>query len=77
MTDIVVATITKNSREEIRVTIGEFHGKTILNLRVWFRGDGHEMRPGKGLACRVDLLPQLAAALAEAERQARAEGLIP
>lgn len=76
MTDLVIATIQKNSKEEIRVTLGTFNGRQIVNLRTWFRGDDGEMRPGKGLACRLDLLPQLAAAMAEAERQARAGGLI-
>lgn len=76
MTDRVVATLSKNSREEIRVTIGAFNGRPILNLRTWFLADDGAMRPGKGLACRLDLLPELAAALAEAERLARTEGLI-
>jgi hypothetical protein len=77
MTDIIVATVTKNSREEIRIALGEFNGRQIINLRVWFRTDEEEWRPGKGLACHIDLLPQLVEGLAKAERHARAEGLIP
>jgi hypothetical protein len=77
MTDRIIATITKNAREQVRITLGQFNGRDILNLRVWFQSDGGEWRPSnKGIACKVELLPQLAAALTEAERQARAGGLI-
>jgi hypothetical protein len=48
MSDRIIATIRKNSREEIRVTRGDFKGHDIIGVRVWFedRGTG-EMRPGK------------------------------
>ncbi|EYD75011.1 hypothetical protein Rumeso_03435 [Rubellimicrobium mesophilum DSM 19309] len=37
----------KNSREELRVSLDEFKGHRLLNLRVWFEGDDGQMRPGK------------------------------
>lgn len=64
----LVATIAKNKQEEIRVSTGEFNGVPILSLRVFFQSEDG-WRPGKqGLACRLELLPQLTAALAEAVR---------
>lgn len=62
-----VATIRKNGSEELRVSVDDFKGHRLVNLRVWYRtGDG-EMRPGKqGLALRLELLPELRAALEKA-----------
>ena len=74
--DTIVAQIEKNSRESIRVTIGVFNGHPIAQVRTWYRSDGDELRPGKGLAFRIALLPAVADALAEAVRRARAEALL-
>lgn len=69
MTDIAI--IPKNAREELRISLDEFNGHELLNLRIWFHtGDG-EMRPTKkGVALKVALLPELLAALVEAEKVA-------
>lgn len=72
-----IATIRKNAREDLRVTLDDFRGHHLLNLRVWFYADDNEQRPGKqGVAIRLDLLPNLRAALFEAEEQARKLGLL-
>lgn len=72
-----IATIRKNAREDLRVTLDEFRGHHLLNLRVWFDADENEQRPGKqGVAIRLDLLPHLSAALLEAEECARKLGLL-
>lgn len=58
--------IPKNAREEIRVSVDEFKGHRLVNLRVWFGDDG-EKRPGKqGIAFRLDLLPDIVSALQNA-----------
>ncbi len=55
--------IAKNAREEIRVSVDEFKGHNLCNLRVWYL-DGSEYRPGKqGIALRLELVPQLIDAL--------------
>ena len=55
--------IPKNSREELRVSVDEFRGRQIVNLRVWFRSEDGEMRPGRqGAAVKLELLPSLWAA---------------
>ncbi|WP_297754627.1 transcriptional coactivator p15/PC4 family protein [uncultured Shimia sp.] len=65
MTDI--ATIPKNSKEEFRVSLDEFRGHQLLNVRVWYRAEDDEMRPGRqGIALRLALLPDLARALEKA-----------
>jgi hypothetical protein len=74
---IIASKFSKNSREEVQVALSDYHGKTIVNVRVWFRGDDNEMRPGKsGLAMSVKHLPALAKALADALDQAREMGLV-
>lgn len=58
--------IPKNRTEEIRVTLDEFRGMTLLNVRVWYQADDGEMRPGKqGIALR----PESALAVADAIRK--------
>jgi len=65
-----LAVLRKNSREELRINIDEYRGHRLVNLRVWFEADDGEMRPGKqGIAIRLDLLPELRAALNRVERE--------
>lgn len=65
-----IATIRKNAREELSVTIDTFRGYELLNLRIWFEGDDGSMRPSKkGVAVRMDLLPELREALEAASRE--------
>jgi hypothetical protein len=62
-------TLRKNAREEVRVSVDEFKGMQLLNIRVWFAGEDGEMRPGKqGVAVRVELAPDLAQAIREVSR---------
>jgi hypothetical protein len=55
--------IPKNAREEIRVSVDDYRGIALANIRVWYQ-DGSEYRPGKqGIALRCELVPQLIDAL--------------
>lgn len=72
-----IATIRKNVREDLRVTLEEFRGHHLLNLRIWYDAEDGEQRPGKqGVAIRLDLLPHLRKALSEAEQEARKSGFL-
>ena len=72
-----IATIRRNSREEVRVALQEYNGRPVFAIRAWFQSKEGDMRPSRdGLTLRVELLPEVARALAEAERQARGEGLL-
>ena len=71
--------IRKNAAEEIRIELTEFNGHQLINIRVWTepRNGGSERIPTKaGIACRVALLPEIIAALQQAEGEARARGLL-
>lgn len=77
MTDRHIATIPKNSSEEIRVTLGEFNGHKLFNARVFFKADDGSMRPSKsGVAFKIDKLADFAAAVNEACTVAKREGLL-
>lgn len=67
---IELDTIQKNASEEIRFTVETFKGQEIVNVRVWYRADDGEYRPGKqGLAFRLALLGDVVAALRKAVLQ--------
>lgn len=64
-----LGSVQKNTREEIRFTAEIFKGHDIVSIRVWYRDEAGEMRPGKqGLAFRLDLLPAVLEALGKAEK---------
>lgn len=70
MTDKRIATLPKNSIEELRISLDTYAGHRIVNQRVWFKS-ADEWRPGKqGLAVRVEQLPDLIKALQDAAREA-------
>jgi hypothetical protein len=67
---VVVGSVRKNSLEEVRVSISEFRGHNLVDVRVFadFDGRGGEPRPTKkGIALKVELLPDLIAALQAAQ----------
>ena len=73
------AVLRKNMTEEIRIELSEFRGHDLINIRVWTdpRDGGAERIPTKaGIACRIALLPELIAALQQAEAEARMRGLL-
>ncbi len=80
--DKTIAEIPKNSREKIVVALSEFSpeaGKVfdMVAARIHFDDGAGNYRPGKnGINISVRLLPELVAALQEAETEARAAGLI-
>ena len=62
-----VATLAKNRTEELRVTVDEFKGHRLLNLRVWFEAEDGTLRPGKqGVAVRLEMAAELARAIGAA-----------
>jgi hypothetical protein len=73
--NIEIAEFTKNSREAVRVGLSEFKGYKLLQLRAWAKKeDGTAIPTKSGLSVQVHLIPQLRAALDEAEKRAREIG---
>ena len=73
-----IATIPRNPLEEIRVRLSTYKGADLIDLRIFREpDDSDERRPTKrGIALRIERLPELLHALREAERAARADGLL-
>ena len=69
-----IATISKNQREEIHVALSEFdsNGTThdMVSARVFYDDGGTMMPARNGINIPVRLLPQLVAALRQAEAEA-------
>jgi hypothetical protein len=73
-----VATIQKNADEELRVSIDEFRGHVLVDVRVFaaFTAARVPMATKKGLSLRIEQLPDLVEALKDAEATARKLGLL-
>ena len=69
----LIATVPKNSREEVRVALSEFRGAAFVDLRI-FADMGHEDRSPtkKGIAIKPASLPALIEALQAAQGAAAA-----
>ena len=68
--DRVLKTLKKNSSEEIRISLSDFNGRQVINIRVFYLGPNGEWLPGKkGLAFTVDKLQPFLNALQEAAKQ--------
>ena len=73
----VIAQFEKNSKEEVRVSIDDFHGRKLINLRVYYRTDNGEWLPGKqGIALGIDRYRDLADALVKLGEELQTRGLI-
>jgi Transcriptional Coactivator p15 (PC4) len=68
MTDAtIIAEWTINRRESVRVSVEQYKGVDLVNIRKWFKADDGSLRPGKaGIALNVKHLPQLTDAITKA-----------
>jgi Transcriptional Coactivator p15 (PC4) len=80
MTDsLIIATHEKNTLEEVRVALDEFHGVDLVDIRVFadFTGTHAEKRATKkGISLKVGKLPKLILALEKARAEAEQRGLL-
>lgn len=77
--DVLVTELPKNAREVWRVTLGQFGGHNLGNVRAWVPGgakDGGDVPTKNGLALRVEQLPAMAEALRAAYDEAVRRGLV-
>jgi len=71
-----IADLPKNQRERLRIELSEFRGHDLVSARIYADTDAGLVPTTKGITIRVALLPDLVAALRDAETEARAAGLI-
>jgi len=60
--DRLIATVPKNTRQQIRLRLTTFNGRDLVDVRTYYR-DGEEWLPGKGLAFGRELACQVFDAL--------------
>ena len=64
--DRVLRTLVKNSSEQIRIGLSDFHGRRVIDIRVYYPGADGEWRPTKkGFGFTIDKLPLFLNALQE------------
>jgi hypothetical protein len=66
--DRVIAELDKAGGEKFRISLCHFKGKQYVDLRTFYRDEADELKPGKGARLSAAFLPELLAALTEAER---------
>ncbi len=71
-----IATIPKNANERVQIELTEFNGHDLLAIRIYADSGDSWVPTKKGVTVRVGMLPDLVAALVEAEREASAAGLL-
>ncbi len=74
----IVAQIAVTDAEQVRVSLDEHRGAPVVDIRAFeiVTAAKVPLATKRGLNIPVELLPQLVAALQQAERQARELGLI-
>jgi len=72
----VIASFEKNSMEEVRVSLTEFKGKALIDLRVYYQPeDGEEKRPTKkGITISPEKFPELKKAILALEKALQKQG---
>ena len=67
--DELIAQFEKNATEVVRVSLTEFRGRKLIDLRVYYTDDDGEYRPTrKGIAISVDGYPEFRNAIARLDK---------
>jgi hypothetical protein len=75
--DQVIAQFEKNKKEEVRISVGTFHGRRIINVRVFYKDDDGTWKPGKqGVAVSVERYKDLAGAILQVGEYLKAKGML-
>jgi hypothetical protein len=74
----VISKLSKNARETIFLSLSEFKGRRLVDIRVHVPGDqdGEWVPTRKGVSLAVGLYPAFKQALAELEEALVAQGLL-
>ncbi|WP_028226733.1 transcriptional coactivator p15/PC4 family protein [Paraburkholderia ferrariae] len=65
----------RSDSERLRVTVGEYRGRTLVDLRVWYSTESGEWRPGRaGVSIRPEQVGELMQALRLAAQAADPKG---
>jgi len=71
--DALVARISKNPTEEVRISLTSYRGHELVDIRVYFQDDQGEWRPTKrGVSLSVDSFTELRDAVTKVEEMLNA-----
>jgi hypothetical protein len=74
----IISKFEKNSKEEVRVSVDEFRGRKLINIRVFYKDAAGEWLPGKqGLALSVDRFRDLVDAVLQLGEWLEAKDMLP
>ena len=73
----LIAIVPKNARERVQVSLTRYHEHDLVDVRVYADNGEEWVATAKGVALRTVMLPALAVALKDAEREAQLAGLLP
>ena len=73
--DEIIASFEKNAKEEVRVTLNEFKGRTMFHIRAYYQ-ENDEWKPGKGIGLTTDKYTELAEAILRLGERLTRDGLI-
>ena len=67
--DELIAQFEKNATEVVRVSLTEYRGRKLVDMRVYYSDDEGQYRPTKkGVSLSVDVYPDFKRALLELEK---------
>ena len=73
-----IAKFEKNSKEEVRVSVDDFRGRKIINIRVYYRNEAGEWLPGKqGVALAIERYRNLVDSVLQLGEWLEANALLP
>jgi hypothetical protein len=61
--ETVLAEIPRARGEVLRISVGAWKGRLLTQIRLWYRDQSGELRPGKGVALKPDEIEQTITAL--------------
>lgn len=60
MYPIEIAEFERNSKEVYKITLNEFNGKVLMDIRVWYRNAENQYAPGKkGVSLPADKVDEV------------------
>ena len=74
---VITGRLTKNKREVVVITLKEFSGRLLADVRVHAATPEGDVPTSKGVSVDVQRLPALREAMVRAEDEARRLGLLP
>lgn len=76
--DKLVKTFEKNKFQEIRVSVTEYQGNDLIDIRTWTlpQGSTEKVATAKGISINVKLFPQLKEAVSLLEKELKDNKMI-